>query len=164
MSQVVEPLPKEAAAIDAGWKPLTVAALGADLPRLRTDPNAAPQLYVKDDFDGDKRPDTAILMGNQALGRYAVIIQMASGARYRVREGPLNKAAYIGVQWVSPGDHVANCSYFNADVNADIRCGQVYAEEVNFPRPAVNVYTIGAFDSTNYYVVDGKLRRIVIDK
>jgi hypothetical protein len=152
--------PAEPALPQTGWKPLPTAMSGAAEAKRKLENGA---VSITEDFDGDGKPDKAGLVMNAAAGLYAVDVQLASGTSKRLAPGPLEEVKTRVLKIAPRGHQTKNCDYFNAETGAQIRCGLIYAEDIQLEHRGVNLFDVKSRDATFVIWQGGKFETLIMD-
>lgn len=102
-----------------GWTPVTLQSLeGTANYEYRTGSNGD-GLSAEGDFDGDGETDRAVMVKDEAAGQYAVRVELASGERHVVGEGPLDRLPMMGLSPVPAGIYQTACGKGMGDCPPD---------------------------------------------
>jgi hypothetical protein len=143
-----------------GWRPLPPAMSGAGEAKRKLENG---DVAITEDFDGDGKTDKAVLVTNNAAGLYAVEVQLASGTKTRLASGPMAEVKSKVLKIAPRGHQTRNCDYFNAKEGAQIRCGLIYAEDIQLENRGINLFDVKTRDATFVIWQEGKLAAVIMD-
>jgi hypothetical protein len=152
--------PPEPVLPQSGWAPLPAAKSGAAEARRKLENG---EVAISEDFDGDGKPDKARLVTHAGSGLYAVEVQLASGGKTLLASGPIEEAKTKVLKIAPRGHQTRNCDYFNAEAGAEIRCGLVYAEDIQLENRGINLFDVKTGDATFVAWMDGRLEALIMD-
>jgi hypothetical protein len=143
-----------------GWTALPTRMSGAAEAKRKLENGA---VSITEDFDGDGKTDQANLVMNAAAGLYAVEVQLASGTSKRLASGPLAEVKTRVLRIAPRGHQTRNCDYFNAEDGAQIRCGLIYAEDIQLEHRGINLFDVKSRDATFVIWREGKFETVIMD-
>jgi hypothetical protein len=92
-----------------GWRPVTLDSLQGTVNYEYRTGDRGDGLSAQGDFDGDGEADRAVLVSDEAAGKYAVRVEFSSGEEHIVAEANLADLPLVGLSTVPAGVYQTAC-------------------------------------------------------
>jgi hypothetical protein len=135
----------QAQRVPEGWRQPTASEATESWRRK----SATKYLVVRGDFDGDGKPDTALLLVNGAGSKFALFILLASDRHWQQvgEENDVKLLDSMGISLVKPGRYETACG----KGYDDSFCAHGEPDYLKLSKPAVDMFVQESADSIVYW-------------
>jgi len=122
------------------WRPVTLESLQGSVNYEYRTGDRGDGLSADGDFDGDGKSDRAVLVSDEAAGKYAVRVELSSGEEHIVAEADLADLPLVGLSTVPAGAYQTACGRGLGD------CPEDAAQVIDLQNDG---FTLAAFEASS---------------